>query len=97
VRESGSGRPPPDLLVRAFDRDLVFDDYLGTARTDVNGRFAIVFREELFSRLFETRPDIYLQIFDAAGDKVASSENSVRWNAGTLEKFEIEIAPGVGA
>lgn len=93
VRESGTGRPLPDLLVRAFDRDLVYDDYLGEARSDADGRFVIVFREELFSHLFETQPDIYLHIFDAAGQKVASSENAIRWNAGRLENFEFEIEP----
>jgi len=93
VQESGSGRPLPDLLVRAFDRDLVSDDYLGEARTGADGRFVIIFREELFRHLFETQPDIYLQIFDAAGRKIANSENSVRWNAGRLERFEIEVEP----
>ena len=58
VREAESSRPLEGLLVRAFDRDLLFDDALGSTLTGANGRFEIQFTELRFKELFEGRPDL---------------------------------------
>ena len=34
IEEEETGRPLADLIVRAFDRDLISDDRLGFATTD---------------------------------------------------------------
>lgn len=39
VREKETLRPLPGLLVRAFDKDLLFSDVLGSTVTDADGRF----------------------------------------------------------
>jgi len=92
ISEIGSRRPLENLIVRAFDKDLVFDDYLGDARSDADGRFEIRFTDEFFSDLAEKHPDIYLKIFDPSGSReLFSTERAVRWNAGAIERFEIEI------
>ncbi|MBW2391386.1 MAG: GAF domain-containing protein, partial [Deltaproteobacteria bacterium] len=93
LSETGSSRPLEGLVVRAFDKDLVFDDDLGDARTDSDGRFEIRFTDEFFADVGEKHPDIYLKIFDVDGARqLVSTERSVRWNAGAIEHFEIAIS-----
>jgi class 3 adenylate cyclase len=92
LRERESGRALVGHVVRAFDKDLVFDDYLGEAVTDAAGRFEILFTDEQFADLFEQQPDVYLRVYDPSGSQeLESTERAVRWNAGTVETFELEI------
>jgi hypothetical protein len=47
------------LRVEAWDKDLLFDDMVGSAITDEQGAFQIVFDETYFQELFfDQRPDI---------------------------------------
>jgi hypothetical protein len=95
VFEDESGRPLAALLVRAYDKDVALDDLLGETRTDAGGRFEMVFTEARFKDVFETRPDIYLQVFDPSGAKLLhTTEREVRFNAGRDEFFEVRIARG---
>jgi hypothetical protein len=92
VREEGSGRPLAGLLVQAYDKDVVFDDYLGSDHTDSNGKFEIRFTALEFQDLVEQRPDEYLRVFDSSGKvELYSTIHSVRRNARTEETFEILI------
>ena len=92
VRGAETGAPMPGLRVRAFDRDLVFDDHVGDAVTNQDGEFFLEFTEEAFRDVWEKRPDLYLRVLDADGTKVlASTERHVRWNASPLEHFEIDV------
>jgi len=92
LTEAATGRPLARLLVRAYDRDLVFDDYLGQNLSDEAGRFEIRFTEDLFRDLFERNPDVYLRILDATGEReIHSTAEHVRLNAGVDARFEIEI------
>lgn len=100
VREKESKRPVPGLLVRAFDKDLLYSDLLGNAVTDQHGTFSIGYEGKDFQELFDKRPDIYLDIYGSAtarepgraGDSpIYTTERHVRFNAGRREYFEIEI------
>lgn len=92
VREAGSGRPLLDLLVRAFDADVLADDFLGETRTDADGRFAIVFTQVQFRDLIESRPDLYLVVFDPTGERaLATTRDAVRKNAGAEERYAIDV------
>ena len=92
VREAESSRPLEGLLVRAFDRDLLFDDALGSTLTGANGRFEIQFTELRFKELFEGRPDLYFRVFDAAGAReIHSTRNRVIREARGDEDVAIEI------
>jgi class 3 adenylate cyclase len=92
LSQTESGRPLEHLVVRAFDKDLLFDDPLGEAQSDAGGRFEIRFTDEFFSDVAEKNPDIYLKIFDPSGSReLISTAHAVRWNAGAIEYFEIEI------
>jgi hypothetical protein len=80
------------LVVSLYDRDLHFDDRLGTTCTDTNGDFAIAYRSEDFQDLFEASPDLYIKVMDRQGNLLYSSENTVRCEAGQVEVFNITIS-----
>ncbi len=92
VYERETKLPLPNMLVKAYDKDLIYDDLLGNAITNDAGRFEIKYATDDFKELFEKKPDIYFRIMDKDGKRVMHiSPNSVRWNAGVDEFFEIEI------
>ncbi len=93
LREKETGRPLPGLVVSAFDKDLVKDDFLGTAETDEEGRFEIRFMDVDFKDLLESRPDLFLRVFlPGASDPVLDTSFEVRRNASNEEIYEIEIS-----
>ncbi|MEK6750440.1 MAG: hypothetical protein AABY83_14770 [Pseudomonadota bacterium] len=82
----------PGLFVKAYDKDLLFDDLLGAATSGADGRFEIVSEMQDFREFFDTKPDIYLKIYDHSGGRlVFSTERGVRWNAGRVETFDVPI------
>ncbi len=92
VRVEESGAPCEGLLVRAWDKDLIFDDHLGDARTGPDGRFEISFTDEQFRQVFDENPDEYLRVYDASGRlELYSTRGAVRRDAGEVEHFEIAI------
>lgn len=92
VCEEESGRPLDGLLVRGFDKDLIFDDHLGDTVTDVAGRFQLEFTDERFRHIFDEDPDLYLRIYDASGKReLHSTKRAVRRSAGPDEHYEIFI------
>lgn len=94
IVEEESGKPLAGLQIRAFDKDLVFDDKLGTAVTDAAGAFRINFSSLDFSLLADTEtvPDVYIRVFDAAGKKLLyTSEKAIRKQLEVEERFDIKI------
>ena len=92
VREQESGRPLPGLVVCAFDKDVLQDDYLGECETDASGRFEIRFTDADFKDATESRPDISLCVFSPGTRKpVHDTSLALRRNAGREEHFEIAI------
>lgn len=92
VYERETKRGLPSLIVRAYDKDPFYDDLLGDTTTDSSGRFEIRYTESDFRELFDRQPDIYFRIYDPSGDRlIHSTADSVRWNAGANEYFEVPI------
>jgi hypothetical protein len=92
VVEAESGKPLPGLRVRAFDKDLVFDDRVGEQLTGAAGEFAIAYTEAHFRDVNETLPDVYIRVYDRSGEKLLfSSEKVVRRGAQVTERFDIRI------
>ncbi len=93
VVEAESGKPLQGLRVRAFDKDLIFDDKLGDTLTDAEGKFTIAYTEAQFRDFHETLPDLYIRIYDGSGKKLLfSSEKAVRRSAEITEHFDVKIA-----
>jgi hypothetical protein len=92
VREAESGVGLGGLFVKAYDKDLFFDDLLGTAYTKGDGRFDIVTESSNFRDFFELRPDLYLKIYSPGGNTLLfNTEHAIRWNAGQYETFDVSI------
>jgi hypothetical protein len=77
VEEAESGRPLSRHIVRAFDKDLLFDDELGTAITDEEGRFLIQFTQDAFRDFMELSPDVYLRVYDSTGERFSKRASMV--------------------
>jgi len=93
VSESETGRPLENMIVRAFDRDLFFDDKLGFATTDADGRFEIDYHKADFRDAWESRPDLYLRVYDPAGSVLLhETTDAIRWNASEREDFRIRVS-----
>jgi len=91
VVERGSGSGISGLMVRAYDKDLLFDDLLGSATTGADGRFELFYSESDFRELFERRPDIYLSLYERPGKFLLHTRDAIRWNAGKDETFELVV------
>ena len=76
------------LRVEAWDKDLIFNDLVGSAVTDEQGAFEMQFDEPYFRELFlDRRPDLFFKVF--LGDKlIKSTEDSILWN---VNKPNIEV------
>jgi len=84
-------QPIRGLTVSLYDKDLIFDDVLGTTLTDANGNFKMIYRTEAFRKIFDQKPDIYLKVLDGTGKTLYSSRKAVRFEAGREETFDITI------
>jgi hypothetical protein len=79
------------LTVSLYDKDLLFDDRLGTAVTDENGHFMLSYRADDFRDLIEAKPDIYVKVLDKEGKRLYSSRKSVKCEGGRAEVFNIKV------
>ncbi len=92
IREAETEIALPGFFVKAYDKDLLFDDLLGSTYTDKDGRFEILTEPEDFRDFFDVKPDIYLKIFGPDAKKLLySTEHAIRWNAGKFEEFDVRI------
>lgn len=82
----------PNLIVQAFDKDLMKSDNLGETKTDSEGKFEINYTEKDFKGMFEGEPDLYLII--KSSDRINTlynSEKNIRHQAKRHENFDIAI------
>lgn len=92
VRELDTGHPLPGLVVAAFDRDFVDDDFLGESETDAAGRFEIHFTDAEFKDVIESQPDLYLCVFrPGTKQPIHDTSYAVRKDAGADEHYDIAI------
>jgi hypothetical protein len=92
VVEAESGRPLEGLRVRGYDKDLLKDDYLGEVTTDAAGAFELRYSEMQFRDFNETLPDLYLEVYDASGERLLlSTKKEVRRSAEIVERYALQI------
>src|SRR6202022_1236986 len=85
--------PLPGLFIKAYDKDLIFDDLLGSAVTGIDGKAEILCQQGDFDEFFDQRPDIYFKVYDGSRKKlIFDSSHSVKWNAGR-ESFFVLFFP----
>ena len=85
------GSPVPGVRVRAYDRDLLFDDALGEDETSRSGTYEVRFREEDFRELFlEGQPEVYVVVL--RGEEEIHRTRPVRLHAGETEMvLDVEL------
>ncbi len=90
--ESETGLPLSGLFIKAYDKDLIFDDLLGSTHTTEDGRFEIITEATDFRDFFDSKPDIYLKVYDpTAAHVLFSTEHAIRWDAGHDEIYTLRI------
>lgn len=93
VRYADSGRPASGLEVRVADADLFFEDPLGTATTDEEGRYAVEYTFGDTLDVFDGRPDVFVEVHD--GDcLLASTEDTVVRDASGELAVHVEVPGG---
>ena len=93
ICEAGSGRAVANLIVRAYNRDLLFDEPLGYATTDEAGSFEIR-TGTLDAGAREANSEIFLRVLDPTGEhEVFDSLAAPRRDLGTDQGFEIALPP----
>ncbi len=92
IREKESGLGVSGLHIRAYDKDMLFDDLLGTATSDEKGFFSMQYSDKDFRELFDVRPDIYLAVYAPPMRLLLDTKGTVRWEASNQEHFELEIS-----
>ncbi len=90
------GRGLASLTVSVYDKDLVFDERLGTILTDKDGNFMASYEYKEFPDLFDANPDIYLKVLDRRGKLLYSSRKKVRCKPGGMETFDLKIKRTTG-
>ena len=92
VFEAETRIPVTGCRVRALDKDLFWDDALGTALTDGDGQFTIITSATQFVDFLEKRPDIYLQILAVDTDEVLfTTKDAIKWNARPNETCDVMV------
>jgi hypothetical protein len=82
----------PGLRVEPWDKDLIYDDLVGSATTDEQGAFQITFDASYFKKLFTDRkPDLFFKVF-FEDKEIHSTKDNVIWNFDNAdEEITIEI------
>ncbi len=67
VSRSGEVFDLSGYIIRAFDKDLRAEQFLGEAVTDTNGEYQISYAAEQFRRAEKHTADLIVRIFDQTG------------------------------
>jgi hypothetical protein len=73
VRDGRSMRELCNLRVNAYDDDFLFDDSLGSDRSDHHGNYMIAYEKSDFKEWFEGNPDPYVKVRNDQGRVLARS------------------------
>ena len=69
------GKPVAGVTVEVWDKDMLIDDYLGTAVTGDDGRFSVDFGWANYKDTpFDGRPDIFLKMRGPGSDTTVRSK-----------------------
>lgn len=92
IVEDESGNALTGLFVKAYDKDLIFDDMVANAESNKQGDFEMAYSQNDFGELLERKPDLYFVVSsNMATSPFYTTINHVLWNAGKDEHVEIRI------
>jgi hypothetical protein len=92
VRAAETLVPLAGFWVKAYDKDLLFDDFLGASLVNELGEFEIATHSTDFRDFFELRPDVYLKVLAPDRQRhILSTDTTIRWQSGCKERFDILV------
>lgn len=68
------GRPLAGVMVRAFDRDMRSEEFLGEQTTEGDGFYMILYYASQFKRAEKGSADLLIRVYDANGRELAASD-----------------------
>ena len=84
------GTPMPNVIVKAFDKDLRSEQVLETdSNPHPSGEYLIMYTVAKFDLFEKERADLFVQVFDTNGTLLATSP--VIFNAGKVERVNFTI------
>jgi len=98
--DSNTNQGIAGIRIEVWDKDLFFDDFVGSALSDSQGRLRVTFDEQHFMELIERRPDIYFKVFQndqlipAAQIEIAVTLPDGRRLSGRGDQVYWQLAPG---
>jgi hypothetical protein len=92
VVEPQSGRGVPGVVIAAFDKDPLFDDFLGEVMSTSTGEFHLACGERKIKRFLDRKPDLYVKVKTVDGRELLSTKGATRFNASDKEEFHLELA-----
>ena len=94
ITRKDTGRGVANLLVEAWDADLLIDTLLGTARTDGTGRYSIDCPD---SAGIGDQPDLYVLVKSSETDVLGSTRNRILYDSTGDVTIDLSIAPELSA
>ena len=95
VYEAETNHGIPNLIIEAFDKDVVQNDKLGQVNTNSDGTFEITYSQADFKgkfEIFESNADLFIVVKTLdKGEILYSSENTIRSHAKNHEHFDVAI------
>lgn len=78
-------------VVRAFDRDLGREQFLGETTTDTEGRYEIAYTCTQSRRVEKRRADLVVRVYQAEDPKLLLGESEVIFNARPVEVVDLTV------
>lgn len=82
--------PVEACTVRAFDRDLRSEQFLGESLTDESGSYHITYTKEQFKRAEKGTADLVVRAFNPVGKPL--SESAIHFNAPPEARIDLELS-----
>jgi IPT/TIG domain len=67
------------LTVELVDTKCEYTNRLGQTLTDVNGRFALTYKNDEFAELFTTKPSVFIRVLDQWNNIIYTSKKLIDW------------------
>ena len=95
----GDNKKLSKLLVKAFDRDMRSEAFLGEYVTDTKGKYIISYSAEQFDRAEKQTADLCMRVYSAGGKNLLfeTGLEEMRFNASNDETINITIAGEIKA
>lgn len=92
VKNKANNKGIVDLHVLAYDKDLLFDDFLGIAVTNTDGTFSLTFDSSEFKSLLDRSPDLYFVVKDAGLELLCTKDNYIRNANASTPPINLEVS-----